>query len=198
MYLDCNPETIETDEMVVEKYADLVYKICMTKLHSFDRSSVADACQNVFLNYLKHVGDPKSRGFKDAAHERAWFIRAAINCCTDIYRKGKRRLSNEESADISDIADIAGLEGGGELDGMHGMYEMLEVLPEKIRYAVYLFYVEEYSTAEIAKILKTTGAAVRMRLKRGREILRQKLGGDSFLAKNSDSDKDSGRSEADV
>ena len=94
--MDCNPE------IIIEKYADLVYKICMAKLYNFDRPSVADACQNVFLNYLKD-----KREFKDETHEKAWFIRTAINCCTDIYRINKRRFINEESADISDI-NIAG------------------------------------------------------------------------------------------
>jgi RNA polymerase sigma-70 factor (ECF subfamily) len=163
--MGCNPE------LIIEKYADLVYKICMTKLYNFDRTSVADACQNVFLNYLK-----EKRGFKDETHEKAWFIRTAINCCADIYRKGKRRQLSEESGDISEfnISVDANFEDGG-------LYEILAVLPEKIRYAVYLFYIEEYSTEEIAKILKTSGASVRMRLKRGREILRDKLENNDFL-----------------
>ena len=166
--MGCNPE------LMIEKYADLVYKICMTKLYNFDRSSVEDACQNVFLNYIKD-----KRVFKDEAHEKAWFIRAAINCCTDIYRKEKRRLESEESRDISEFNIRA---DNNFEDGE--LYEMLAVLPDKIRYAVYLFYVEEYPTEEIAKILKTSGASVRMRLKRGREILREKLD-KNLLIKNS-------------
>ena len=168
--MGCNPE------IIIEKYADLVYKICMTKLYHFDRSSVADACQNVFLNYLK-----KSREFKDETHEKAWFIRTAINCCTDIYRKDKYRSTNEENGDISEF-NISVNENFED----DSLYEILAVLPEKIKYAVYLFYVEEYSTEEIAKILKTSGASIRMRLKRGREILREKIDGESFLIKNNE------------
>ena len=169
--MGCNPE------IIIEKYADLVYKICMTKLYNFDRSSIADACQNVFLNYLKQV-----REFKDAEHEKAWFIRTAFNCCTDIYRKDKRRFMNEENADISEI-NISVNENFED----DGLYEILAVLPEKIRYAVYLFYIEEYSTEEIARILKTSGASVRMRLKRGREILREKLENKNFLISSKES-----------
>jgi len=177
--MGCNPE------LIIEKYADLVYKICMTKLYNFDSSSVADACQNVFLNYLKEM-----REFKNDGHEKAWFIRTAINCCTDIYRKGKRRSMNEESADISEI-NISMNENFENLeDGK--LYEILAILPEKIRYAVYLFYIEEYSTEEIAKILKTSGASIRMRLKRGREILREKLEHNNFFMESNE------RSVADV
>jgi len=167
--MDCNPE------ITAEKYADLVYKICMAKLYSFDRFSVEDACQTVFLNYMKHIS--KGHGFKDSEHEKAWFIRTAINCCANICKQSRRRFAREESSDISDISDISGISedsGGGSLYG--SLYDMLALLPEKIRDAVYLFYVEEYSTEEIAKILKTSGASVRMRLKRGRDILRKELG----------------------
>lgn len=171
--MGCNPE------IMIEKYADLVYKICMTKLYNFDKSSIADACQNVFLNYLKD-----NREFKDETHEKAWFIRTAINCCTDIYRKGHRRQLNEESGDISEF-NISVNENFNYSNHFEedSLYEILALLPEKIRYAVYLFYIEEYSTEEIAKILKTSGASIRMRLKRGREILKEKLDS-NFLIKS--------------
>ena len=158
---------INSNNLIVEKYADLIYKLCMTKLYCFDKSSVADACQNVFLNYLNNK--PK---FKDETHEKAWFIRAAINCCADIYRKQKRLIEKEEDVDITQI----NYDFNDNIDNIDGsLYEILSLLPEKIKYAVYLFYIEEYKTEEIAKILKTTSAAVRMRLKRGRDILKDKL-----------------------
>jgi len=166
------------NSQIVEKYADLVYKICMTKLYNYQKSSVADACQNVFLSFLNYVNRSKSgKIFKNEEHEKAWFIRTAINCCADIYRKEKYRLSKEENFDISEIAEnsnyAAVYDNYGDFDC--SIYEMLSLLPENIKYAVYLFYIEEYKTEEIAKILKTTSAAVRMRLKRGRDILKDKL-----------------------
>jgi RNA polymerase sigma-70 factor (ECF subfamily) len=137
--MGCNPE------LIIEKYADLVYKICMSKLYNYDKSSVADACQNVFLNYLKDA-----REFKDEIHEKAWFIRTAINCCADIYRKDSRRKSNEESGDISEH-NISVNEDFNYIEE-DSLGEMLALLPEKIRHAIYLFYIEEYSTEEIASI----------------------------------------------
>jgi len=167
--MDYNPENNNQNAYIVEKYSDLVYKICMTKLYNYDKSSVADACQNVFLNYLKNKPN-----FKDENHEKAWFVRCSINCCTDIYRKQKYNTMHEEDFEIEQISyDFDLTDEIGEIDGP--LYEILSVLPDKIKYAVYLFYIEEYKTEEIAKILKTTSSAVRMRLKRGREILKDKL-----------------------
>ena len=48
-------------------------------------------------------------------------------------------------------------------------------LPEKYRIPVHLFYYEEYSIPEIASILGLSEAAVKTRLKRGRDKLRESL-----------------------
>ena len=45
-------------------------------------------------------------------------------------------------------------------------------LPEKYRTAIYLYYYEDYSTDEIARLTGTPAATVRTRLRRGRELLR--------------------------
>ena len=50
-------------------------------------------------------------------------------------------------------------------------------LPEKYRLPVYLFYYEELSTAQIAALLHRRESTVRSDLRRGREKLRQMLGG---------------------
>ena len=48
-------------------------------------------------------------------------------------------------------------------------------LPEKYRTAIYLYYYEDYSTDEIARLTGTPAATVRTRLRRGRELLRAGL-----------------------
>ena len=45
---------------------------------------------------------------------------------------------------------------------------------------IYLFYFQELSTEEIAKALGIRPGAVRMRLSRGRDMLREMLKGDFF------------------
>ena len=53
-------------------------------------------------------------------------------------------------------------------------------LPEKYRMVVYLYYFEEVSTDEIAKIMKVRSGTVRMQLTRAREMLKEKLKGGYF------------------
>lgn len=50
----------------------------------------------------------------------------------------------------------------------------------RLRVPLYLFYFEELSTQEIARLLSLRPGAVRMRLSRGREHLRELLKGDYF------------------
>ena len=46
-------------------------------------------------------------------------------------------------------------------------------LPHKYKIVLLLHYVEGYKVDEIAKILNITAAAVKKRLQRGRELIRQ-------------------------
>ena len=51
-------------------------------------------------------------------------------------------------------------------------------LPEKYRIVIYLHYFEEYSAVEIGKMLSKNTNTVYTLLSRGREMLKQILGGD--------------------
>lgn len=49
-------------------------------------------------------------------------------------------------------------------------------LPPKYKTVIYMYYYEEYSTREISEILKKNKSTVCSLLKRGREILKERLG----------------------
>ncbi len=48
-------------------------------------------------------------------------------------------------------------------------------LPEKYRIIIHLYYYEDYSILEIAKVLKLTQSNVKVRLSRGRKLLKEVL-----------------------
>lgn len=56
-----------------------------------------------------------------------------------------------------------------------GLFEEVMKLPEKYRVVVHLFYYEDYSIKEIAKILRTTESNIKVRLSRGRVKLKDAL-----------------------
>ena len=55
------------------------------------------------------------------------------------------------------------------------IWQEVAALPEKYRLVLYLYYYEGYSVREIGQILRCSTSAVKMRLKRGREKLRESL-----------------------
>ena len=55
-------------------------------------------------------------------------------------------------------------------------YAVME-LPEKYRVVVNLYYYEDYSVKEIAKILKMNESSIQTRLMRARGILKKKMKG---------------------
>lgn len=101
-------------------------------------------------------------------HEKACLIRVTINECKDIskyiYRKRTVSIQNLEIKDDGQIFkkdnDI--------------MAEIL-LLAETYKAPIYLYYFDNYSIEEISKILKIGTSAVKMRLLRGREILKLEL-----------------------
>ena len=57
------------------------------------------------------------------------------------------------------------------------LLEAVAELPEKLREAILLFYVDQASYQEIGARLEITPAAVNRRLTRARNLLRERLGG---------------------
>ena len=83
----------------------------------------------------------------------------------------------KNTADTEDIDDPAlGLQQPPfEIDSV---LDAIMRLPADQKCAVYMYYYEGYSTAEIAGYLQCPLATVRSRLSRARKTLKRKLGGD--------------------
>ena len=151
---DMTPKSAEETEKAVEKYGDMLFRICFVMLKNTHNAE--DAVSDTILKYIQN-----SPVFASPNHEKAWLIRVAQNRCRDIYRSAARHPQSEISEVSAYITD----------DESCGITEALMKLPEKFRIVMVLHYVEEYTTAEIAKIIKKTPSAVKMRLKKGRSLL---------------------------
>ena len=140
----------------VEEYGDSLYRLCTVMLQN--RDDAQDAVQESFLRYITKAPD-----FKNQEHEKAWLIRVASNVCKDMlrYRRHSSLLSLDEIRTVSTSEDNAQI------------LEMLVSLEEKYRIVIHLHYVEGYMAREIASMLGITEAAVKKRLQRGREVLRE-------------------------
>lgn len=152
-----NAQKIHPDaERVINEYGDSIYRLCSVMLkNTFDAQ---DAVQECFLKYIT-----KAPNFNDSEHEKAWLIKVAANICKDMMRK-RRRLSPVSPDEIRNL---------GKSEDNAQILGLLVLLEEKYRIIIHLHYVEGYKTSELSAMLGISEAAVKKRLQRGREALRE-------------------------
>ena len=138
-------------------YAPAIFRLAYARTGS--RADAEDIMQEVFVRLLRTRPD-----FADRAHARAWLLRVAANCANDWFRAPWRRREGP----LTDSLPAPEHEDGG-------VVEAVLALPAKYRTAVHLYYYEELSVAEIAKITGKSESAVKSRLFRARAMLREAL-----------------------
>ena len=143
-------------EEAVRAYSDTLYKICIVIMRN--EQDAQDVIQETFCKYLELVPI-----FTDAAHEKAWLIKVAVNKCKDLLRFRFRH----PQVPIDVLAESLVIEQ----EQQDALTELLE-LPIKQRTVIYLYYVEGYRIKEIAGMLGISSQAVKKRMQRGREQLR--------------------------
>lgn len=144
----------EKVERAIERYGDILFRLCLVMLGN--AADAEDALQETYLRYLQ-----KAPAFADEEHEKAWLLTVAANRCRDLIRYRARHPQVQWEGAPKAVWPVSN----------SGVLEAVMAVPETFRLVLLLYYVEEYSTAEIAKIIGRTPSAVRMRLKKGRQIL---------------------------
>ncbi len=149
----------------IEKYADTVRRLCMIHLKNY--YDTEDIFQNVFLKYVLN-----SVVFENDEHEKAWFIRVTINACKDLIKSFFRSKTVPLDELLSYSQNIS--------DDKKIILEAVLSLPLKYKNVVYLHYYEGYTAPEISKILNKNVNTVYTLLKRSKEMLKNKLGGEFY------------------
>lgn len=155
---------MRNDEVVrlFDLYANDLFRFALSYLGSKQDSE--DVVQDVFLKLLSK----SLLLIKD--HEKAYLMKMTANACKNLLNSSARRtgvdldLSSEELACTYDFND----------DDIE-LFGALMKLDVTYRLPVHLFCFNDYSYKEIAKVLNLTESAVAMRIKRGREQLRELL-----------------------
>ena len=146
-------------QMLVQQYGDMLYRICLCSLRS--HADAEDAVQEVLLRYVTRAPE-----FDNEEHRKAWLIRVAVNQCRTMLRRSARSIP-------TDPQELHPPEQGRE-DGR--ILDALMELPEPCRMVLILHYVEGYKTREIAKMIGKSESTVKMRLQKGRWLLKAAFG----------------------
>ncbi len=148
---------------IFDRYSQMVYRVCL--MYMKNRYDAEDAMQSVFIKIIE-----KQPRFENEHQEKAWIVITASNICKSLLRRHSRKdISIDElTADIPSAK-----EENGEI------LSIIMNLPQNHKSSIYLYYYEGYSCSEIAQMLKTKESTVRSYLRRGREKLKDYLGGNT-------------------
>ena len=146
-------------ETAYDLYGKAVYRLAMVYLGR--HADAEDVTQEVFVRLLY-----RAPGFANGDHEKRWLLRVTANLCKDQLKGFWRRQ-------VTELEDTLPAAPPEEQEALAAVM----ALPERYKLPIHLHYYEGYSVAEIAEILKLGQSAVKMRLKRGREMLKLELEG---------------------
>ena len=142
-----------------------IRRLCMIHLKNY--ADTEDIFQTVFLKYALRTDE-----FESDEHERAWFIRVTINACKDLLKSFFRsrtvsldQLLEQPTALTPDHREVL---------------EAVLSLPQKYKDVVYLHYYEDYTAPQIADLLGKNVNTIYTLLTRSRQLLKDKLGGDTY------------------
>lgn len=151
-------------EKIYERYKTMLYRIAFTYLRN--NQDVQDVLQEVFMRRFYQAPD-----FQDEEHEKYWMIRITINLSKNLAKSFWRRNVGtiDEWMESEDVLRFEFSESETEL------FRQVMLLPDKQKAVIYLHYYEGYRCREIAEILHCKESAVKMKLKKGREMLKDQL-----------------------
>ena len=151
----------EFSEKVLESEQTL-YRISMSMLKN--ESDCEDAVQTAILTAYEKLGS-----LREERYFRTWLVRILINVCNMQLKKRSRVISLEDATGVPEPSLLSHTESTE-------LRLAIEALPVKIRQAVVLYYIEDFSVSEIKNILKIPEGTVKSRLSKGRDHLRRILG----------------------
>jgi RNA polymerase sigma-70 factor (ECF subfamily) len=158
-------------ELAVREHARMVYRIAYSVLRN--HQDAEDTTQETFVRVLR-----ARRKLAAVDDPQRWLARIAWRVAAERRKKAPEIALEETGEAVTQLrstempADeaIVGREVAKALE------RLIPLLPRRLRDVVTLSTVEDMSPTDIAAVLEISEAAVRSRLFRARQILREKLG----------------------
>ena len=161
---DDGTRPLDDAALALRRHGDAILRLAFSYLHRRDEAE--DVLQDTLLQYLQ-----KAPPFSSAEHEKAWLLRVAANL-------SKNRLSYWRRHPQEELSDL--LPAENEDPRLEEVWDSVKALPPKYRVVVHLYYYEQYTTVEIARLLGKKESTVRSLLARARGLLRENWEGDDF------------------
>lgn len=150
------------DQFVLKHYPK-IYQYCLLRVR--DHGYAEDLTQETFLKFFQAF-----ERYKHYGKALNYLYVIAGNLCKDHFRKEGRMEVYEMSEEIA-------VEHMGQVEKRMEIYEALDKLPEEIREVVILFFFQEISQKEIARMMGIKLSLVKYRVSRAKKLLAKYLGG---------------------
>jgi len=158
----------EAFDLVVSEYQDKVFRLAYSMLGN--RALAEEAAQDIFLRIWRALP-----GFRGLSSLSTWIFAVARNACLSAAASNASRkaLSLEDPAvriAAEALHAVAPAEARAALVG-----ELVARLPEKHRQVIALFYMEDKSYAEVARLLDMPMGTVKTYLHRAKKELAEAM-----------------------
>lgn len=153
-------------DLLYEEYYLSLYRTALLILGN--REEAEDVLQDTFLSIYKNINN-----LKEFNKLRPWIFSILKNSCYTRYKNRKREFPDEFILEKADSKLISS--GEDEFVLNNEVESALLKLNHKEREVLILFYYDDFSIEEIAKILKTFQGTVKSRLFRARKNLKKEI-----------------------
>lgn len=150
-------------EQIYLEYKDNILKISMMYLKDYYLAE--DAAQETFCRVLD-----KLHTLKDVTNIKPWITKIAVNICKDKLKKKSHTEIVTDYVNLNSAVNVA-----EKLDSRITVFQALHTLPIELREVIILYYYQELTQKEIAKILKVPETTVAYRLRTAKSKLKDYL-----------------------
>lgn len=164
----CQRGDIEAFEQIFRVYRNPVFRLAYR--FTGNRDDAEDLTQEIFLKVFENIGS-----FRYESSFATWLYRIAVNTCMNFQRDKKPAESLGVTDDLGSSVSPEAICERGELQ--RKIEAEIASLPSPLKIAFLLVVVEGMTYREASEILGLSVDALRMRVSRARQILREKLKG---------------------
>jgi len=155
--------------ILVDKYKSSIFAFVHTKIHNFHDAQ--DVTQEVFIKAYLEL-----RTLRRWDSFAGWLYRIAYNKCKDSLLSKSRRPDRDFTEDQSQqTLDEPSIDSYRNDMTCQSLRDALDSLPEVYREVLTLYYIGGMDSVEIANVLCTSPTAIRHRLSRAREQLKEEV-----------------------
>ena len=161
-------------ESLILRYQPKAFAVALSSGVRHD--SAPDVVQESFLRAFRSLP-----GLESHASFGAWFLSIVRNVARRSLSRRVERTASEDEASFSESPAGASVDSVdparqfAQRDFSARLWAEVERLPDGVREAVFLYYYEGESVRHVASTLETTTSAVKNRLQKGRDLLRERL-----------------------